>query len=97
MSFINNHFTASESDHSVIDRAGSENATYVYTSGVLSSINFTNSDNFTSNTKVMTYTNGLLTTIIHAFTYMTQVWTVTSTLIYTNDVLTGKTVSVVKV
>jgi hypothetical protein len=49
------------------------------------------------NSKVLAYTLGVLDSITQTFTYSAQVWTVTTTLIYTTGKLTGKTITVNKV
>ncbi len=63
---------------------------FSYTSGKLTGIAYDNTATITSNSKVLSYTGDLLTTIVHTFTYNSQVWTITTSYTYTGDLLTGK-------
>ena len=84
-------------DSNIIDLANSGDSTLVYTGSQLTSINYVDTPSVTANSKSLIYTGDKRTSLVQIFTYDSQVWTVTTTLTYTGDLLTGKTVSVVKV
>jgi len=80
-------------DDYIIYLAGNSTVTdggFVYTSGKLTSIDYDDTADVTLNSKTLTYTGDLLTQLVHEFTYNSQVWTVTTALTYTGEVLTGK-------
>lgn len=63
-----------------------------YTSGKLTGIAYDNTVKITTNSKTLIYTGELLTSIVHVFTYESQIWTITTTYTYTGSLLTGKPV-----
>lgn len=84
-------------DALVIYNAQSGNSTLSYTLGQLTGITYTDTADFTSNTKTLAYTGSQLDSITHVFTYSGETWTVTTTLAYSGGSLSTKTISVVKV
>jgi len=84
-------------DYEVIEQAKSTNSTLSYTGSSLTGVSYLNSTLVTSNAKVLAYTGDQLDTVTHTFTYLTQVWTVTTTLIYSGIMLTNKNITINKV
>ena len=64
----------------------------VYTLGLLTTINYTDTPKFTTQSKTFGYTNDLLTSKVHVFTYATQTWTTTSVYTYVNGILDASSV-----
>ena len=85
------------SDSSIIDEANFYDASYSYTGTQLTLITFVDTARITGNTKTLSYTGTQLTQTVQVFTYESQVWTVTSSFVYTGTQLSSKTVNVVKV
>ena len=90
--------SVSQSDRLVIMVADASDATYSYTGDLLTAVAFVDTAEITNNSKTLAYdVNDLLETITHTFDYLSQTWTVTTTLSYTAGKLTGKSTAIGKV
>jgi hypothetical protein len=67
----------------------------VYVGGLLTTVNYTDTVPFSNQSTTFAYTNTLLTTKTHVFTYATQVWTTTSNYTYVNGILDGSNIATV--
>jgi hypothetical protein len=84
-------------DSNIVSLASSGNSSLAYIAGALDTITYVDTGQVTNNTKLFSYTTGLLTGVAHVFDYESQAWTVTTVLSYTTGALTGKTITVNKV
>jgi len=90
--------SVSQSDRLVIMVADASDATYIYTGELLTGVTFVDTAEITNNSKTLGYdVDDLLETITHVFDYLSQTWTVTTTLSYTSGKLTGKSTTIGKV
>ena len=87
---------AQENDLQVIILAEKPNASYVYSNGLLTQINYANTTEYNSNVKNLNYTNGILLSLIHSFIYDLQNWQVTYLYNYTLGNLVSKTTTITK-
>ncbi len=67
----------------------------IYVDGLLTTVNYTDTAPFTVQSTTFQYTNTLLTTKTHVFTYTGQVWTTTSNYTYVNGILDGSNIATV--
>jgi hypothetical protein len=68
-----------------------------YTSGVPTSISYSDTTGFTNHTKTISYTNGLPTQTVETFDFNSETWTVTTDIAYASGLPNTKTVGIVKV
>ena len=85
-----------ENDLQVIILAEKPNASYVYSNGLLTQINYANTTEYNSNVKNLNYTDGILLSLTHSFTYDLQNWQVTYVYNYTLGNLVSKTTTITK-
>jgi len=85
-------------DETIISSAVAAPITSIgYVKGVPTSITYTDTTDFTSNSQSITYTTGVPTQIIHTFTFNSMDWTVTVDITYSAGLPATKTISIVKV
>ena len=84
-------------DNQIIDQASFYDATYSYTGEKLTTINYVDTADITSNTKTLGYNiSDELIKTTHIFTYNSQTWTVTVDYAYSSGKLSTKTVTIGK-
>ena len=91
------HLSSDEKDQFVLYMAEKPNSTLSYTGELLTNIAYVDTTDIINNSKVLAYSSGLLETTTHTFDYLSQTWTVTTTLSYTAGKLTGKSTTIGKV
>ena len=86
-----------ESSIIALSKSRAKTATLTYSSGVLTSISYSSGDGFTAHTRTLGYSGSDLTSVVEAFTYGGEVWTLTKTLAYSSGALITVTNSLSRV
>lgn len=84
-------------DNEVIDLAQSTDTALTYSGNNLTGIAYAATSLITINAKVLAYSGNTLDSVVHTFTYQSQIWTVATSFTYSANKLTGKLITIGKV